>query len=131
MHLLIYRIAIAKSISRIFVWPVTPKSVPPKSVRATDFGKKTGPPDQFWLPKSVLPGTDFSSQNRSPIAKNGPPSGKTESLYPGPAHACILIIYAATYVRMYVCKPAKLQSDWSLYTCTSRANRQCIAIMSH
>ena len=45
--------------------------VPPKSVGGTDFDRKTGPPDQFWLPKSVPP-TDFGSQNWSPFVKNGP-----------------------------------------------------------
>ena len=32
---------------------VTPKSVTPKVGPGTDFGRKTGPLDQFWLPKLV------------------------------------------------------------------------------
>ena len=51
-------------------WPVTPKSVPPKS----------GPPGPIFAKKMVnfgsqnrSPRTDFGSQNWSPLAKNSPP----------------------------------------------------------
>ena len=74
-----------------------PKSVPPKSVLGTNFGRKTGLLDQFWLPKSVLSGPIFWQPKLVPFAKNGPLC-KTESLYP--ALACILIIYTATYISL-------------------------------
>ena len=82
---------------------VTPKSVPQNQSGGPILAEKLVPRTNFGY-QNLSAWIDFGSQKWSP--------GKTESLYPAQAHACILIIHIHSYVASYI----SLQNSMQNYT---------------